>query len=93
VRAWFDRIPLEQRGPLVVGIMLLGLIVLPPMLITVVVLARLLVRLRQGRRSGTLHRVVRTGVGGLHVVFGLARRALMKRLRRALADVGGEPGR
>ena len=71
---------------------LLGLVTLPLMLITVVVTAVLLIRLRQGRSSGPFQRIVLAGVAGLHVVFWLGRWVLMQRLRRALASVGDEPG-
>lgn len=90
---WFEETTPEQRGPVVVGIVLLGLVALPLMLITVPVLAVLVVRLRRRARIGRLQRVALAGLAGVHAVFWFLRWELLRRLRRAMAEVGGEPGR
>jgi hypothetical protein len=50
--AWWEDTTPEQRGPLVGGIVTLGLLTLPVMITTFVILAVLVIRLRRRHRIG-----------------------------------------
>jgi hypothetical protein len=92
VQEWFDRTEPEERGP-AVAVVLLGLVAVPIQLCTVVVLGVALLRRLKGRRAGPLQRLLLVGVGGVQAVLQLARRAVMRRLYRAMADGRDQPAR
>ena len=83
--AWWEDTTPQRRGPLVAGIVTLGLLTPPVMITTVVILVVLVSRLRRRRRSGIYQRGVLAGLFGVHLAFWLARWALLRRLRRRTA--------
>ena len=84
--AWWEDTTPQQRGPLVAGIVTLGLLTPPVMITTFVILVVLVVtRLRRRSRIGTYQRSVLAGLFGVHLAFWLARWALLKRLRQRTA--------
>jgi hypothetical protein len=80
--AWWEDTTPQERGPLVVGIVTLGLLTPPVMITTLVILGVLVARLRRRRRIGVYQRSVITGLFGVHLAFWLARWMLLRRLRR-----------
>jgi hypothetical protein len=57
----------------------------PIMITTLVILAVLAIRLRKRRRIGIYQRSALAGLFGVHLVFWLARWALLKRIRQRTA--------
>jgi hypothetical protein len=84
MKVWFENTTPEQRGPIVAGIVLLGLVTPAVMITTLVVLGVLLVRLRRSHRIGIFQRAVLAGLALVHAAFWFARWALLNRLRRKL---------
>ena len=83
--AWWEDTTPQQRGPLVAGIVTLGLLTPPVMITTFVILVVLVSRLRRRRRIGIYQRGVLAGLFGVHLTFWLARWALLRRLRQRTA--------
>ena len=83
--AWWEDTTPQQRGPLVAGVVTLGLLTPPVMITTFVILGVLVTRLRRRRRIGIYQRSVLAGLFGVHLAFWLARWALLKRLRQRTA--------
>ena len=82
--AWWEDSTPQQRGPLVAGIVTLGLLTPPVMITTVVILAMLVIR-----HMGLYQRTVLVALFGVHLAFWFARWALLKRLRQRTAAYGG----
>ena len=83
--AWWEDTTPQQRGPLVAGIVTLGLLTPPVMIAMFVILVVLIGRLRRRRRIGIYQRGVLAGLFGVHLTFWLARWALLRRLRQRTA--------
>ena len=87
--AWWEDSTPQQRGPLVAGIVTLGLLTPPVMITTLVILAMLVIRLRRRRHMGLYQRTVLVALFGVHLAFWFARWALLKRLSQRTAAYGG----
>jgi hypothetical protein len=83
--AWYEDTTPEQRGGLVGGIVVLGLLALPVMITTYLVLAVVVVQLLRHRRIGCLLRGGLACLFVVHVPLWLARWVLLKRLRQRTA--------
>jgi len=92
--AWWEDTTPQQRGPLVAGIVTLGLLTPPVMITTVAILVVLVSRLRRRRRIGIYQRGVLAGLFGVHLAFWLARWALLSTpaVDRDLGRGGGGRG-